>query len=71
MATGGPGQLLMTPRDAAKALAISERTLWTLTREGRIPSLKLGRLVRYNVEALHAWLRSEAKPSESKATGAS
>ena len=29
-------KLLLTPRDAAKALSISERTLWSLTQRGDV-----------------------------------
>ena len=48
--------ILMTPRQAAKALAISERTLWELTRRGAIPRLKIGASVRYDVKALQAFI---------------
>lgn len=30
--------LLVTPRKAAQSLAVSERTLWILLHEGRIPA---------------------------------
>ena len=40
--------LLMTTREAARALSISERTLWSLTQRGEIPCVRLGRLVRYD-----------------------
>lgn len=40
--------LLVDPRTAAKLLAISPRTLWSLTKCGEIPYRKIGRLVRYN-----------------------
>ena len=48
--------ILMTPRQAAKALAISERTLWELTRRGAIPRLKIGASVRYDVKDLQAFI---------------
>lgn len=74
MNTGGTGlrespvvQLLLSPRDAAKALSISERTLWSLTRAGRLPCIRLGRLVRYGVASLREWLRRE---TEGEQTGA-
>jgi excisionase family DNA binding protein len=40
-------RLLLTPREAAAALAISERTLWTLTDTGAVPCVRVGRAVRY------------------------
>ncbi|MEX2169673.1 MAG: helix-turn-helix domain-containing protein [Pirellulales bacterium] len=48
--------LLLSPRDTAKALSISTRTLWSLTAAGQIPHLKVGRLVRYRPESVRAWL---------------
>ena len=53
--------LLLTPRQAAEALAISSRKLWGLTASGEIPSLKIGRLVRYSVADLHRWIESQRR----------
>ena len=50
--------MLLTPRQAARALNISERTLWARTQEGVIPAIKLGHLVRYSHKDLHEWIRS-------------
>jgi excisionase family DNA binding protein len=50
-ATASP-RLLLTPREAAATLAISERHLWGLTKAGTIPAIRLGRAVRYRREAL-------------------
>ncbi len=54
--TMGPINLLLTSPEAAKALAISARTLWTLTKRGEIPSVKIGRAVRYDPADLRAWI---------------
>jgi excisionase family DNA binding protein len=43
-----PEPLLLRPREAARFLAISERTLWELTRRGEILCVRLGRAVRYD-----------------------
>ena len=52
--------LLMTPADAAKALAISPRTLWDWTAKGLIPSLKIGtRMVRYRRVDIEAWVERQ------------
>jgi excisionase family DNA binding protein len=40
--------LLLTARQAAAALSISERTLWQLTRDGAVRCVRLGRAVRYD-----------------------
>lgn len=39
--------LLLSARDAARQLAISEKTLWSLSKAGSIPVVRIGRNVRY------------------------
>ena len=55
--------LALRPREAARALSISERTLWQLTHDGLVPHVKLGtgkkRSTLYPVEALQAWLNQQ------------
>lgn len=53
--------LALRPRDAARALGISPRTLWGLTApRGPIPCVRVGagrrQSVLYPVVALHDWL---------------
>jgi len=55
-----PPVLAVRAREAAKALGISPRTLWTLSRRGEVPCLRLGRLRLYPVEQLRAWLAEKA-----------
>jgi excisionase family DNA binding protein len=43
---------LMTPQQAAEALAISPRKLWAMTSTGEISHIRLGRCVRYSVDDL-------------------
>ncbi len=52
--------LLLTPRQAARELAISERKLWQLTKDGMIPVVKLGRSARYPRQALVEWITETA-----------
>ena len=40
-------------------LSISERTLWSLMASGQIPHLRIGRLVRYSVADLRAWVDAQ------------
>lgn len=54
------GQLALRPREAARALGIGERLLWSLTNRGEIPHLKLGRATLYPVEDLRRWLSEKA-----------
>lgn len=54
--------LALRPRDAARALGISERCLWSLTQRGEVPHVKIGgRLVLYPRTALIDWLDRLAK----------
>ena len=52
--------LALRPREAAKALGISTRTLWSWTKGGLLPCVRVGRgkrqVVLYPVEQLRAWL---------------
>lgn len=52
--------LALRPREAAKALGISARHLWQLTRDGHIPCVRVGsgtrKTVLYPVAELQAWL---------------
>jgi excisionase family DNA binding protein len=51
-----PDRLLVTAKEAAKMLSISARSLWTMTNMGTIPSIRIGRSVRYSVEDLLAFI---------------
>lgn len=50
------GVILLKGPQAAKALAISERKLWSLTRRGEIPCVRIYRSVRYDPADLRAWI---------------
>lgn len=41
-------QQLLTAQEMADILRISSRHLWDLEREGKIPSVRLGKAVRYD-----------------------
>lgn len=53
--------LLLTPPQAAEALAISPRKLWGMTASGEIPHVRLGRSVRYPVDELQRWINDRKK----------
>ena len=55
------GQLLLTSRQAAQALQISERKLWSMKASGEIPHVLLGRSVRYPVADLQQWIEERMK----------
>ena len=55
-------RLLLTPKDAAAALAISARTLWQLTNRGELPCFRIpgrgkARAIRYAVTDLEYWIQ--------------
>jgi excisionase family DNA binding protein len=62
------GRLLLTAREVAAALAISERTLWTLTNTGAIRSIKIGRAVRYVLLDLQDYI-ARLRDSQAAQTG--
>lgn len=48
--------LAMSARDTARALGISARTLFTLTKKGIVPHVRLGRRVLYPIAELREWM---------------
>lgn len=55
----GSIKLLVSARETAKALSISERTLWTLTKEGTIPCVRVKTRVLYNPRELERWIQNQ------------
>jgi excisionase family DNA binding protein len=53
-----PNTLAMRPREAAKAIGVSERTLWTWTHNNEIPHVRMGKAILYPVDALRRWLEA-------------
>jgi excisionase family DNA binding protein len=56
-----PTRLALRPREAAQALGIGERLLWSMTNRGEIPHLKLGKAVLYPIGELERWLAERAQ----------
>lgn len=60
-----PTPLALRPRDAARMLGISPRTLWAWTRAGIVPCVRVGtgkrKTVLYSVADLQAWLTRRAE----------
>ncbi len=53
-------QLLLTPREVARTLAISERKLWSLSApRGPIPVVRCGRAVRYSLDSLRRFVEDQ------------
>lgn len=62
--------LALRPREAAKALGVSPRFLWTLTKGGRIPCVILGsgkrKTVLYSVASLKGFLEPQPNLMDSQ-----
>lgn len=59
--------LLLPARDAARALGISPRLLWTYSRGlDPIPTVRIGRRVLYPLDGLRKWVRKHARPAGSR-----
>ena len=56
--------LLLTPQEAAEALAISPRKLWSMTASGEIPSVRIGRSVRIDIRDLIAFIDQQKKGTQ-------
>ena len=60
--------LLITARDAAKALSIGQRKLWELTNRREIPHVRIGRAVRYDPRDLEQWIATQKHGVRSQRT---
>lgn len=61
-----PEPILLTTRQAAALLGISEKTLWnhTTPRGNCIPAVRFGKTLRYSRVALEEWVRSQVAGCE-------
>jgi hypothetical protein len=65
-------RLLLRPREAAEALAISPRTLWELTKRGELVPIRVSghgkaRALRYLVSDLERWTHAQKTPPTDRA----
>ncbi len=51
------GTSLMTVEEVAKYLAVTERTIYRLVKEGRLPAYRVGGQWRFKVAVLEEWMR--------------
>jgi len=47
---------LLTSKQAAAHLNISTRKLWALTNSNKLPSIRIGRCVRYDLQDLRVFI---------------
>ncbi len=57
-------QLALSFQAAAKALDISERTLWSLSKAGKIRSFRIGTARRYHVAELERYIAERTQAEE-------
>lgn len=57
-----PYYLAVGCRTAAKMIGICERTLWQLTKDGKIPHVKIGNRTLYRPSDLDEWLMTQLVP---------
>lgn len=55
-----PPRLALRPREAARALGIGERLLWSMTNRGDVPHVRIGRTILYPIKQLEEWLAEQA-----------
>ena len=57
-----PEKLLLTPDEAAQQLSVCPKSLWSLTApRGPIKCVRLGRSVRYSVDALREFIAQQSQ----------
>jgi len=50
---------LLSPQELSDVLSISIETVYAWTSQKRIPFIKMGRLVRFNVDEVNKWLEKQ------------
>lgn len=67
IATEGPDRLLISIRDAAKRLGIGRDATYGLVREGRLPSVRVGRRLLVPASSLVGWVERELESTRTEA----
>jgi excisionase family DNA binding protein len=66
-AASQPRRLAYTIREAAEAIALSERTIWQAIQDGRLKATKIGRAVRIPTAELERFVAGDAAAVDRKA----
>jgi excisionase family DNA binding protein len=53
-------QRLMTIREIADYLRLSKVTVYKMTRQGKIPALKIGKQWRYDKSEIDSWVKQKS-----------
>ena len=62
--TGGLVKEVMTVREVARYLRLSEAKVYRMARSGEIPVIRIGRAWRFKRELVDAWLRQMAEQAD-------
>ena len=49
-------QVLLTPDEVAQMLRVARKTVIVMARDGRIPSVRVGRFVRFDSTEIDRWI---------------
>jgi excisionase family DNA binding protein len=55
------GEVMLTLREAAQKLRVSERTLREYVKRGIVPHLRLGRNILFPLRALERWIETHTR----------
>ena len=61
--------ILWTIKQTAAALALCEKSVWTLTRDGKLPAVRIGRAVRYAREDVLRFVEAAKQPADAQGGG--
>ncbi|MBL8054290.1 MAG: helix-turn-helix domain-containing protein [Nitrospira sp.] len=62
--------MLLTIKDIAARLQVKDKTLYAWAAQGRIPTLKINGVLRFEPAAIDRWLRDCQTPTERSAPSA-
>lgn len=60
--------ILITEKEAARLLGVSDRTIWQLRKDGRLRGVKIGAAVRYARSELDRFISEQMSQNSAPAT---
>ncbi len=58
-----PVSPLLTAAEAAEIVGVSQERVWELSRQRKIPTVKIGRTRRYRAESIMEWIVDQETPA--------
>lgn len=65
--TTEPIRILLDIRETARALKLSDRTVWSLANTGELRSVRIGRSRRFDLRDVHAFVERKKQGSDADA----